>query len=482
MEYRDPDTNDRFADMPIRQSTIDTLDFYGFKDDTGETIVWTQGQLEIIDCILNRSAPDEITKRIQIKASTQYGKSLAVAAGVAIRASVYPEGWALVAGTAEKARIIMDYVIMLSLNNEIIRTQLDPKTPLDQLRMKRSVDRLVYRCNGEVRVYSAQAGRVSETSKALMGFGSQNVVEDEAALVPDVLQAIVMRMLGGHKDNFLIKIGNPFNRGHFLKTWLSGQYHRIFIDYHRALKEGRYREEFIEEMKLEAMFDILYECKSPTEGMIDIRGWMPLLTETEILRSYVQAEQPFGNFKLGCDVAGGGRNYSVMVLRGYNVAKKLYKKSINDTMLFTGNIIQYANQLAVKDDMIFVDKVGIGRGVSDRLREQEKAVGVNAGEEATDTSRYANKRAEMFWRAREWILRGGKLEQDDDWLELTHIKWKVADSSGKIKIMSKEEMLAEGVDSPDVADSLAFTFYNLDTVAVVQKYAPTEVKPPDPYE
>lgn len=483
MEYIDPDTLQPFKPMPVRDTTIKTLAFYNFTDDAGRPIQWTQGQLEIIDVILNRSDPSGVLKRIQIKASTQYGKSLSVAAGVVIRASVKPEEWAIVAGTTEKARIIMEYVVMLALNHDIIRTQLTADTPIDRLRMKKSADRLTFKKKGEVRVFSAEAGRVTETSKSLMGFGAQNVIEDESALISDTLQSTVMRMLGGHKDNFLVKIGNPFNRGHFLKTWLGGKYHRIFIDYKRALDERRYSADFIEEMKLEAMFDILYACASPQEGLMDSKGWQQILTEEEIRRAFVQAEGVFGEKKLGCDVAGGGRNFSTVILRGYNVAAKLYKKNIKDTMMFVGNIIMYQNQLGVAGDQTFIDGVGIGRGAADRLVEQERGVMAMGSESPTDTSRYMNKRAEMYWRMREWILRGGKLEQDDDWLEIAKVKWKVADSSGKIKIMSKEEMLSNQIDSPDVADGLSLTFYSTDAVAVRTKSVNTEVayEDLDPY-
>jgi len=457
--FIDPNTRE---DLPIfkpRQRTLELLEIYQFEDDAGEVIPWTAGQIEIIDCILHRSAPDA-KKRIEIIASTQYGKSLAVAAGVVIRASLKPEKWAIVAGTKEKAQIIMEYVIMLALNNGLVRKQLDPQTPLDRLRMRRSADRLVFKRKGEVRVYSAEAGRVSETSKSLMGFGAANVIEDESALIGDILQSTVMRMLGASTDNFLIKIGNPFNRGHFYKTWKSGNYYRIFIDYVRAIEEGRYTEEFIAEMKEEALFDILYACLFPGEESMDLRGWLPLLTVSEIERAMVEEDLPFlGNKRLGNDVAGGGRNYSTSVLRSYNYAKKIYKAHEPDTMIFTGQIMLFRNEHAVAPNDVFIDKVGVGKGAHDRLHELDnRTVGVNAGDSPEDKMRYVNLRAEMYWRTREWVLRGGKLSKDDDWYQLSSIKYKVADSSGKIKIMSKEEMLQEGIDSPDVADALAMTF------------------------
>lgn len=490
--YTDPNTEEQLPIFTPRPSTLQMLEAYNFVDDAGRPIEWTPGQIEIIDCILQRSAPDG-RQRIEIIASTQYGKSLAVAAGLVIRASLKPEKWGIVAGTDEKAKIIMEYVIMLALNNEMVRTQLNVENNLDRLRMKKSADRLTFKRKGEIRVYSANATRVSETSTALMGFGAPNIIEDESALVGDTLQSTVMRMLGGTKDNFLIKIGNPFNRGHFYRTWTNGNYYRIFIDYKRALKEGRLTKEFIDEVKEEAMFDILYGCLFPAEGGTDLKGWTPLLTEEEVKRAIVEAEMPFGFFRLGNDVAGGGRNYSVTVLRAFNVARKLYKKTEPDTMRFLAAIQKTAASLAVEKDDIFVDNLGVGKGLYDAYRMvNDQVVGVNGGAEPADKVHFANLRAEMNWKAREWILRGGKLEKDEhattdnplgDWKQLTKIKYKVQSGSGKIIIMSKEEMLKNGIDSPDVADAFVMTFARPEKVVSSKTSQATGAAPNnDPYD
>lgn len=479
----DPNTNELLPVFISRQQTIELLAAYRFEDDTGKPIDWTPGQIEIIDCILHRSAPDG-KKRIEIIASTQYGKSLAVAAGVTIRASLKPEKWAIVAGTSEKAKIIMEYVIMLSLNNEILRAQLTADTPLDQLRMKRSATRITYKRKGEVRTYSAESKVVSQTSKALMGFGSPNVIEDEAGLIGDILQATVMRMLGGTKDNFLIKIGNPFTRNHFFRTWLNGQYYRIFIDYKRAIAEGRYAEDYIAEMKEEALFDILYACLFPKEGLVDSKGWLPLLTTDELERALVTAWQPFGRFRLGNDVAGGGRNYSVIVLRGYNVAIKMYKENEPDTMKFLNAIQKTQIEMGVRRDDIYIDKNGIGKGMYDRaVQMNDKVNGISGAQEPADKIRFVNLRAEMYWRLREWILKGGKLERDNDWYQLLKIKYQVVERSGKIIIQSKQEMLQEGIDSPDVADAFSLTFAKLDDIIEEEglSHAQAHVPNDDPY-
>ncbi len=478
-------TEEEIKKYGIRRVTIEILKDYALVDETEELIAWTPGQIVIIDCILNRSSPDG-KNRVQIIASTRYGKSLAVGAAVSIRASLKPEKWAIVAGTKEKARIIMEYVTMFSLDCPAIRTQLKIETSLESLRMRRSQDRLTYKRRGEVRVYSADAKRVSETSTSLMGFGSPNVIGDESALIPDTLQATIMRMLGDKPDNFLVKIGNPFNRNHFLRTWRNDRYYKIFIDYNQAIKEGRYTKEYIEEMKEEALFDILYGCLFPAEGTIDSKGWLTLLTDSEIERAFVDEDIFLGDKRLGGDIAGGGRNYSVMTIRSYNYAEKVYKENEPDTMVYAGNIVSTATKHGIKDEDIAVDKVGIGRGAYDRLRELkgERVQGISAGETASEAKRFANLRAEMYWRAREWVLHGGKLKKDDDWYQLADIKYKT-DSSSKVKIMSKEEMLREAIDSPDVADSFSLTFVKRDIPPAYQgeQEAPEAEEPQDdPYD
>ena len=67
--------------------------------------------------------------------------------------------------------------------------------------------------------------------------------------------------------------------------------------------------------------------------MMDLRGWLPLLTDEEVERAMVDEDAPFGDIKLGNDVVGGGRNFSVTVMRAYNVAKKIYKGQEPDTII-----------------------------------------------------------------------------------------------------------------------------------------------------
>ena len=166
-----------------------------------------------------------------------------------------------------------------------------------------------------------------------------------------------------------------------------------------------------------------------------------------------------GEKKLCVDVAAGGDNYSTIILKSQNGAEILYKERNPDTMSLVGIVIRYAEQEQVSS--IFVDSVGVGKGVYDRLRELEKwgdrVVAINNGEKPENEEDYINRRAQSFWRLGEAIKSGFKLKRHLSWEELLVIKWKVQ-SDRKIKIKSKDEMLKEGIMSPDVADALALGF------------------------
>ena len=81
-----------------------------------------------------------------------------------------------------------------------------------------------------------------------------------------------------------------------------------------------------------------------------------------------------------------------------------------------------------------------------------------AGTSADNSDDFYNKRAEMFWRQKEWL--NTSLLEGNDWLDLLDLRYKIQ-SDKKIKIKSKEEMIKESIQSPDVADALSLTFYDL---------------------
>ena len=63
----------------------------------------------------------------------------------------------------------------------------------------------------------------------------------------------------------------------------------------------------------------------------------------------------------------------------------------------------------------------------------------------------------MYYRCKECLEKGGCLSKSDDWLLISEIRYK-PDSTGKIKLMSKDDLRGKGVESPDISDALAMTF------------------------
>ena len=56
------------------------------------------------------------------------------------------------------------------------------------------------------------------------------------------------------------------------------------------------------------------------------------------------------------------------------------------------------------------------------------------------------------------MIAGGQLVKHPDWKQLLTIRYKRT-GTGKIQIMSKDEMMRRGWESPDLADALSLTFY-----------------------
>jgi len=439
-----------------------------YKDYSGSPFQLTGGQEEIFEIISKRKYP-----RTHCMCYTQYGKSETVSMAVLTRITNYPEKWALVAPSNKKAKIIMSALISHTFDNEFTLSMLeiDRGDTLEHIRRERSKDRMTFKHPdgriGEVFTISSEGKRTKDLLDALMGFGAPNVIIDESSLIEDIQYAGIFRMLGGHKDNFMFEIGNPLRRNHFHRTSLDPKYHHIKIDCEQGIKEGRITKEFIEEMRGKAQFDQLYLNKFPPQDAIDSKGYSPLYSDEDLKKRFEKELELFGTLKMGVDVAGEGSDQSVITLRGKNGAKILFKDNTPDTMVLVGKIVEFAKEW--KPYRIYIDRVGVGKAVFDRVSELPEmydrigkcmVVGVAAGERPNDENNFFNKRAEMFWRQRDWV-ETARLE-GDDWLDLLDVRYKIQ-SDKKVKMKSKDDMVRDGVKSPDVADSLSLTFYDDET-------------------
>jgi hypothetical protein len=217
--------------------------------------------------------------------------------------------------------------------------------------------------------------------------------------------------------------------------------------------------EDIEEAKQEQLFDIIYECKFPQADTIDEKGFTNLLIESDLIFKEDYEITEFGTPTMGVDVAESGGNFNSIVIRWANIAKVIYRWQSDNIMDVCGRIIECKKTYQIEAENIFIDTIGVGKGVYDRLREQDIKVNESKGSEKPyDETQFINKRAENYFEMKNWIKRGGFLIKNDKWNELLDIKYKVKDSSGKMQIMSKDEMRKYGIESPDVADAFSMCF------------------------
>ena len=111
---------------------------------------------------------------------------------------------------------------------------------------------------------------------------------------------------------------------------------------------------------------------------------------------------------------------------------------------------------------VVVDEIGIGAGIFDRLAERTDvtASAFNSARSAADPERFANLRAEAYWKLRQLLEEGLISLPDDDQLreELAQTKWMVT-SSGQVRIEKKDELKSRLGRSPDRADSVSMAFW-----------------------
>lgn len=160
---------------------------------------------------------------------------------------------------------------------------------------------------------------------------------------------------------------------------------------------------------------------------------------------------------LGVDVARFGDDQSVIVRRQGRKVWPMRKFRGLDTMQLAAVVIEEIRSF--DPAAVFVDGVGVGAGVVDRLRSLGYSVfDVQSGASAQDKQRYRNKRAEMWGEMREWLKDTPTLPDDRD-LEsaLTGLEYGYT-VSGQIQLESKADAKARGLASPDEADALAMTF------------------------
>jgi hypothetical protein len=284
---------------------------------------------------------------------------------------------------------------------------------------------------------------------------------DEASGVPEQVYEAAGGSMSAHHATMVLA-GNPVrSTGYFYDT-----FHKLaerWKTFHVSCEDTpRVSNEYIEECRLR------YGEESNTYR-VRVLGKFPrgdddtVIPQELIVAAISRDVEPtkFGPTVWGVDVARFGADSSALCKRKGNAITEPIRLWRNlDTMQLTGAIKAEYDSAMEKPAEIFVDAIGLGAGVADRLRELElPSYAINVSESPAMGNHYLNLRAELWYKAKNWLEgRDVRLPGDDRLkAELATVRYNFT-SSGRIKIESKADLKKRGIASPDSADAFVLTF------------------------
>ena len=301
--------------------------------------------------------------------------------------------------------------------------------------------------------------------RALSGLHSQFpfILLDETGDMPTPVGKAAMQIFtGSPRDAAIIQAGNPTSTtGLLYESCQSGAWDVITItadpkDPKRTPRVSvEHAQEMIDQYGLDnpwVMATIL--GKFPPAGFRSLLGIEDV--NAAIARHYRETEYDHAARILGVDVAREGDDASVVFPR-QGLAAFAPQVMRNVTSTFgAGSVMQKWQDWEA--DACFVDNTGgFGGGWIDKMTELGRnPIGIHFAGKANDP-RYANKRAEMWFKMAEWVKNGGALPNIPGLAaELTTPTYSFKGDT--LLIEPKEEIKKRLGRSPDLADALALTF------------------------
>lgn len=306
-----------------------------------------------------------------------------------------------------------------------------------------------------------------ERSEAFAGTHEENVlmIFDEASNIPDSIWEVSEGAMTTPGAIWIV-FGNPTrNTGRFSSCFKKDRNRWLTMEIDSRNCKKTNKKEIaaqIEEYGEDSDFvRVRIKGQEPRQGLRQLIG--DELVETamgRVLRPEVYAHAAI---VLGVDVARmpGADDNVIAIRQGLAAFEQRRFQGSGD-----GWLMNFASLVArfIEDyspDAVFVDVVGIGAGVVDRLIQLgfgQIVIPVNFAEEAANPNRYHNLRAECYCKMEQWLKAGGALPNDkrlrDD---LTGPEY-LFDAKDRWQIERKEDMRSRGLASPDGADALAVTF------------------------
>lgn len=316
--------------------------------------------------------------------------------------------------------------------------------------------------------------------EAFQGSHEQHVgfLVDEASGIPDTILETIETGLTD-SNVFIAYFSNP--------TRTSGRFRECF----RGIRAQHWLSRNIDSRDVpivskERIQEQLDECNGDIEASSfrrNVRGLFPLEDYDQVIPQWIldmACERRYehtntARITIGADIARKGANKTVFVVRqDYQILEVLtYSKQEIDQS--ADRLMELMDKYRKEPNasstlprqhnpypQTFCDGDGLGIGVVDLCnREGYRVTAVHSATPALADDRYANKRAEMWYHCREWLRKDAALDVTAWYYSLLQAQlidvFFYHDSQNRILIESKEDMLARGVASPDMADALVYS-------------------------
>lgn len=259
----------------------------------------------------------------------------------------------------------------------------------------------------------------------------------------------------------IVLASSPLGRaGYFYEQAMAGERGAATIETFRwRLSQARWITPEVVASLREQIPDLLMQQAEIDGEFVDLAGAHRLVPGVDAALTRILQAPRHG--VLGVDVARFGRDRTVGYLNAGGVIRKVFEGVGWDTSRTAAEIAGVVADPELEGVTVVVDDTGVGGGVTDQVRRRLGAVVAFVGaSRARQNTRFANRRAESFWRMRD-AFEAGQVDIDPDDRDLVGQLRDLVyeyDDRGRIRMESKDGMRDRGVRSPDHADALSMTF------------------------
>ena len=293
----------------------------------------------------------------------------------------------------------------------------------------------------------------------LRGIYLDGVILDEYADIKPELWGGVIRPALADRQGWAVFIGTPKGQNQFYEMYRHAEKSADwYACLYRADETGVIPTDELADMKaqmtdMEIRQELLCDFTASASDVVIPIDLVSAAAERELTERDVEGQPVI----LGVDVARFGDDRTVLCVRQGLWTRDVRTFTGLSTMEVANRVIDCINQH--RPQAVFIDAGAMGAGVIDRLRQLQYQVSeVNFGEAALSTDRYANIRAEMYFKCRDWLTSGGALPKNAELkTELSTVEYKF-NPSGRIILEPKEKLKERTGKSPDLADALVLTF------------------------